>query len=453
MKLLILSHLRKVIILFGLSCIGLMFLTEVRNISGFSIGPYQFFGIVLGIILIFLGLSRWRSKQSYLLVFLLVIIMGTGLLEAMLTLRRRLILAITHPERSTFIEEEQLILIAPPNSGDHDSRGWRNPIALNQANIVAIGDSQTWGVNATINQTWYQVMGELTNRTVYGMAQGSYGPVQYAILTERALELSPDIIVVGIYMGSDIMNNYSSVYKHDLYTELRNDNFIDTQKPSFYESQAKEISQHYEQFIVSYIEQNQPILANDLVSQFRLNTQIGRWLIEIGILEHERTVPIEWEAYQAWINDYPEFATVFNDNGILTFFHPSSRLWVVAHDDPRLDEGLRIMENRLTAIQQTTLQAGVKLIILLIPTKEMVYVPFINTNQIHAQLAEDETYRRNQIITFLENNEIAYVDALPALQDAVQRNQTIYPRSFDGHPEPQGYFVIGQAVAEFINDG
>jgi hypothetical protein len=106
-----------------------------------------------------------------------------------------------------------------------DANGWKNPRALSKADIVAIGDSQTEGDNAGVEETWPFVLGALSSTTVYQTALGGFGPVQYAVLGERALELDPRAVIVGLYLGNDVLDAYSLTYGSDAWTSLRDPDF------------------------------------------------------------------------------------------------------------------------------------------------------------------------------------------------------------------------------------
>src|SRR5262245_45630584 len=60
-----------------------------------------------------------------------------------------------------------------------DEWGFRNKQVPSSVDIVAIGDSHTYGNTAKMAEAWPQVLGGLTRRSVYNMGLGGYGPNQY----------------------------------------------------------------------------------------------------------------------------------------------------------------------------------------------------------------------------------------------------------------------------------
>src|SRR5271169_4157262 len=85
-----------------------------------------------------------------------------------------------------------------------DGWGFRNRKVPETSDIVAVGDSHTYGNTARMVDSWPYVLGLLTGREVYNMAMGGYGPNQYFYLSKtKALGLKPRLIIWGLYMGDD----------------------------------------------------------------------------------------------------------------------------------------------------------------------------------------------------------------------------------------------------------
>ena len=109
--------------------------------------------------------------------------------------------------------EDPLLGYRPlPGSGDHDERGFRNESVPSGADVVALGDSQTWGVNAPIDQSWPAVLASETGLVVYNMRTGGYGPLHYRVLLDEALALDPRWIVIALFLGNDVHDCYELAY-------------------------------------------------------------------------------------------------------------------------------------------------------------------------------------------------------------------------------------------------
>ncbi len=85
-----------------------------------------------------------------------------------------------------------------------DARGYRNAVALDRCDIIAIGDSFTEGSKVSDGQEWPAVLSSLLGEPVYNLGMSGYAPVNYrAALIEHGLSLSPRVVLVMLYEGND----------------------------------------------------------------------------------------------------------------------------------------------------------------------------------------------------------------------------------------------------------
>ncbi|HER19672.1 MAG TPA: SGNH/GDSL hydrolase family protein, partial [Chromatiales bacterium] len=125
------------------------------------------------------------------------------------------------------VQDEILHHHIEPGSGGHDEWGFRNPAVPESVDIVAIGDSQTYGVGTTSGDAWPAALSRRIDRSVYSLALGGYGPVQYLYLLEhRALALDPSLVIVGFYYGNDIRDAYNAAAYLDSWESLRDSAFV-----------------------------------------------------------------------------------------------------------------------------------------------------------------------------------------------------------------------------------
>ena len=158
-------------------------------------------------------------------------------------------------------------------------------------------------------------------------------------------------------------------------------------------------------------------------------------------------------ADRAWANDEPALGAVAGQGAATTVLTPGLRQLALDLADPRIAEGARLTELFMQSIDQQVRQRGRHQLVVFIPTKESVYaVPAGSPmTESHQRLVTMETEVRRRIGGFLANQQIAYVDALPALQAAAQRGTELYPADSDGHPTAGGYAVIAQSVASTLS--
>jgi len=114
-----------------------------------------------------------------------------------------------------------------PGSGGHDEWGFRNKVRPEAAEIVAIGDSMTYGIAATSDGAWPSQLQQLSGKTVYNLALGGYGPIQYLhLLRTKAKSLRPSIVIVGLYFGNDFVDTYNAVYSNEFWAKYRSASYV-----------------------------------------------------------------------------------------------------------------------------------------------------------------------------------------------------------------------------------
>jgi lysophospholipase L1-like esterase len=365
----------------------------------------------------------------------------------------RLIEGVQSREQEAFsekvlLEDPKLHRRIAPNAPGHDANGFRNDAVPANAEIVALGDSQTWGINGQRSEAWPQVLGKISKRTVYNMGVGGYGPLHYSALTEKALSLSPKVIVVGIYLGNDLYDAYSLAYSSDVYKDLREpgasaDLLRDTIAP-----RANALWDEEKNFQHDF-GRGEPRLGILWLSG---HTAVGRLMARSGWWPGSSDV---WfEASKAWAKAHPEHGAVYDAGGVRTVLTTAYRLTALDLDDPHIAEGLRLTGVALQRIKGQTDTANVKVLVVLIPTKESVFAGALENRQrdpVYERLYSMESRTRAALIAQCKNANIEYVDALPPLVQAVRDGeQQVYPTSTESHPTPKGYQVIAFTVYDAL---
>jgi hypothetical protein len=133
---------------------------------------------------------------------LLTATLGISLVAGELGLRVVTPLPITEQSHTVF--HPGLGYVLDPSLPDIDRRGFRNPRALRQSDLVTIGDSHTYGVNVPSHESWPQQLARNLDRQVYNMGVGSHNLFQYVYALHLALQLHPRDVVLGLYLANDI---------------------------------------------------------------------------------------------------------------------------------------------------------------------------------------------------------------------------------------------------------
>ena len=122
------------------------------------------------------------------------------------------------------------LMIADPDIGDRiepgtagtDDWGDRNQSVPGQVDIVALGDSMTWGHATSASGTWPAAYARLTRQKVYNFGIGGYGPAEHLHLFEtRGPGANPKRIIGGLYLGNDLSDSYKSVNDYGRWQPMR----------------------------------------------------------------------------------------------------------------------------------------------------------------------------------------------------------------------------------------
>jgi hypothetical protein len=319
-------------------------------------------------------------------------------------------------------------------AGGFDDWGFRNRSVPATVDIVAIGDSHTYGNTATMDDSWPYVLGRLSGQSVYNMGLGGYGPNQYfELLQRRALSLKPRTIICGLYMGDDFENAFLITYGLDHWAYLRKlqpgkVNFDIWEAPPALTTQRR-IRQWLSRHSVVY----QLIVHGSLLGRFEGNRQIAK-AAQVSNSATTLVVP---------------------EKHILEAFLPEGILRRLDQQSEAVREGMRITFQLLAEMDAIARQNGARFVVAVIPTKEMVFSEYLEHNPKLSQsgvldsLLANERVAREKTFKFFVDSNITYVDTLPALKRA--RENEIYARiATDMHPGKNGYHVIGEAVFEAL---
>jgi hypothetical protein len=324
---------------------------------------------------------------------------------------------------------------SPTARGAFDALGFRNRTVPETADIVAIGDSQTYGNAATMDDSWPYALGRLLGRNVYNMGLGGYGPNQYfELLKTKALALKPRVVICGLSMTDDFDNAFHLTYGLDYWAYLRampgvkvDFDTWDTgtdQAPTWQKKKRVWLSQH------------------SVIYQLVVHTGMGNRLK--GEFQIKNAADL-----------YPGAATslIIPEKHIEEAFQPAENLRGADQNRESVREGMRITFELLKEMNETCRRNRIQFVVVVIPIKEIVFSQYLEHNPkialsdvvdrllVNERLALDRTFK------FLADENIPYVDPLPALQKSA--GQGLFVRSAsDTHPNKNGYKIIAETVAE-----
>ena len=329
--------------------------------------------------------------------------------------------------------------IQPYTSG-HDALGFRNPEVPEQANIVAIGDSLTYGVSAPRDGSWPHQVGTLLHQPVYNMALGGYGPLEYLYLAEHdAIKLRPHVLLVGFYFGNDLMDAYYAAHGRPYWYAWRVTNSDSVGKTEF-DRAGEAIPKKHFAAIRDWLSRHSVLYSMMRVTVLR----------RLAIWEKDRKASqVTSDVQMIWFDPY--------NPSVRTIFTPQLRL---SAEDPKLSsvqEGMRITKQAFASLKNGAEAQGAKLLVVLIPTKERAFCRYLEESGEHIpnaffRLCDAEQQDKEDLEHFFSTRGIAYVDVTGALEEKIYEHVKIYPADSDAHPQAIGYAAIARRVYETLRD-
>lgn len=367
-------------------------------------------------------------------------------------------------KRMAHVADPMMKFKGNPDHPEHDRLGFRNATVPDPIDIVAIGDSQTYGTGVTPEEAWPQQLGVATGRSTYNLSVGGWGPVQYLANAQQGIELKPRLLVVGLNLANDIFDAYAVTYRMETGISLRSSERLsaimelDDKQPLWLQSAAPAGEDERNARPTSRLRQVKSLLSNHsklyaLVRSYRYLATGG---YEVGYSQW--TVESRddyWLRLRQLAAASPDQMIAFESDGLRTILTPRYRMTAVDVRDLRIAEGVEVTRRALRAMQRLCLDNGAKLLVLVFPTKELAFSPFLTVSELNPDVArhsreanrlEDEVRRR--IFEFLVADKIDFVDALPVIQGAIsEKRGNPFFESRNGHFSPFGHRAIGRAVA------
>jgi hypothetical protein len=313
------------------------------------------------------------------------------------------------------IKDHRLGARFPEGSDGHDALGFRNRDVLAAPEIVAIGDSMTWGVNVSMDAAWPSVLGKATSVPVYNMSVPGYGPVQYELLAQQSYDLSPRILVIALYLGNDLWNAYEMAYSLDGHIRWR--------APQSQWGPAQWAATRGE--LVALPPGGLPLALQGALTESALITAMRLVRYRLRAVGAARPTVFTYRKRRAGVDLGRE----------------------------EVAEGSRLTKVILDEIAIRTKALGIHLLLLTIPTKESAYADAIPAGAAdHETLVAMEREVAEDIEAFCRTRAITYVHSLPALRKAVAAGKPVYPLTANGHPAASGYSIIADVVRRALRD-
>lgn len=375
------------------------------------------------------------KKIKNLSINLLLLLFSTSLILLISELVIRSVLEPVDYSRPDAQKDEILGHKIEAYSGNHDAWGFRNLSIPQQANIIAIGDSFTYGQGVPRYYSWPAVL-EIENKTpVYNMGMGGYGIVEYFhLLKTKAFLLSPKQVIIAVYLGNDLMDSFKAVYSRRYWAKLRNPKL----------NNYNELDQS--QFIFYQQEK-----SNKWFPQLRI------WLYRHSVLYNafKTTFTEKLEQLKFQQGKQSSQLTTFDNGHVRLTFAPEPYLALLNLEDERIREGMRIGLQLLLEMSMLCENNNISFGVVLIPTKVNIYAEYFQSqSQLpHSQTIEQLIHNENQIIqtfeSFLQDHDINYINIGIALGQAKEKS-TLYPTHNDAHFNREGHMLVAKVLSSWL---
>lgn len=357
----------------------------------------------------------------------------------------RLIQPILMPQFS--VEEDGAVLrpddtfgfVITPGSDTHDAWGFKNQFVPTTTDIVAIGDSHTYGTYGA-DTDWPAFLEKSSGRDLYNLSVWGYGPVEYLGLLPRALSLHPDAVVIAVYLGNDVFNAYDAAYHRAAWEALRDPSFIDTSPVD---------SSTFKETHIAF--RGLRDFLREHLAMYRLFGDGSRLLRERLGMASPRTV-----GTHDWATTDPDASLIYDETpSVATKFWPASRIKGVDLSTPEVAEGLAVTKRVLIAMKEMADKQGVPILFAFIPEKEEVYAPLVAraglSNAAFDASVGHEARLRSALADFCSARHLYCTDMLSGLQASVASGGAIYRFHWDEHPAPEGYAAYASLIQDALS--
>lgn len=359
---------------------------------------------------------------------------------------------MTGPRRgmTRVIPHPVLGVVGNPGFFEHDERGFRNASTVHKAQIVALGDSHTYGTSVEAGDAWPAVLARELGVPVYNMGLGGYGAAHNTENLATALDLSPDLVIFALYPGNDFYDDFRFALHNDrLATIISSQAADDAWRLEQDSSLVDEVEFLFRTVVGTDEGRSAGVSALGrkvlgwLPEHIRLIGLVRALKIQLAGRYESALLDRDFDTAKNSLSDRQrQFVSVFEGPEWKTLLTAPYKLKAMDDSDPRIRSGIEVTKHMLRQMRDRVAEAGADFQVLLLPTKEYVFWPKVKRPTGHAQLGmlvATEERLGTELKDFLRAEGIRYVDPSPALRNSVK--QPYFPNA-DGHPNQRGHQII-----------
>jgi lysophospholipase L1-like esterase len=371
----------------------------------------------------------------------------------LLCLSPRIEAVVTGHGPEPLVPDARLGLHGNADYPDHDEWGYRNAERPERADVVALGDSQTYGTGVKRDEAWPAALQRRLGTRVYSMATPNFGTAHYWLELDRALSLQPRAVLVTVYFGNDIYDAFRLATLNPEIGALTSSDLL--REGEELEKSAPLATTGQTLFEPATVERRSLGTPRRLLSEYsrlyNVASTLSRRLSERGEQAEASSAPRDVQTrWRALSPKQRALTSAYDDGDWHTILTASYRRTVVDYRDPRIEAGFAVMRGSLARMAARAREAGVHLVVAFIPTKENVFAGRIRDFSQHALLQDlvaDEEALKRTVIADMDALGVEHIDLLNALRASPAQP---YDDSMNGHPNVAGHNAIAAEIARFL---
>lgn len=360
---------------------------------------------------------------------LFLAVLGALLLIFELVLRLATPLPLTDFSQATW--DPHLLYRVPKIIGANEN-GFREDSDPETAAIAAIGDSFTFGLGVDASKSWPELVESMSGKTVYNYSAPSYNIYQYYYLTQHALELGAEEIIVGFYPANDLRLQVCRILELDYWRSFMEEEGLDP-------SGCAEPEQNFEDF-----QKAEGVGMAYSLSRWGLNHSALFCVLYAATAKVRHVLPYDKERF------------VFAEGIPFSKARMKYRIYQTDSESELIQAGYRNSQKLFLKMRDLAADRGARFMVLLIPTKFQLARDFLRTEGAEVpELLETGAASVQRLedayLEFFQDNGIPALSGAERLgtlyRKSIHEGDDIYPRD-DEHPREEGYAAIAEVAME-----
>lgn len=354
-------------------------------------------------------------------------------------------------DRAT-VPDEVLGYRFSPYVAGHDATGHRNERVPASCDVLALGDSWTYGYGVRACQAWPAQLAGCHGIEVYNAGIGGYSAL-HADATFAEFEALPQrAVVFALFLGNDLSDAFTYVYEEGLFPAFRTEaeaetaRTMHTLRETAFELDGDDLRPRG----------HPPLKWHEYSAILRLLR--GVWY-DVGHAGGAIQGP--WASpYEGAVENPHRFGFDAAPRLRTVFPTPLASRLAVDLGDARIRAGLRLTLEAVRSMAERARRLEVEFAVALLPTKFSVYAAWLPTSGVAVPAELDGILRAHraaeldakaQLVAGFERLGVGVVDTEAEFVRRLEVGTPAFFENDDAHPTAAGHFAIAESLAAFVS--